>query len=596
MSQGIQRWPQAGRTPESIKDHGDTITTEINLILEYARDSNKNVKKASKDIPAKVYEPLFKSIQTFIRRATKPDTNERVQREELYDMVKDIHTNIQKVQHRLDTPSTQGNPKLNNTRSWAQMVGGIALPPSVQSKISNGTGLAPSNCTTIEDFKHKEVVMRRTNNRAVIEGLRKADPIHLRELLNAAIKRANIPTVNNARFTAAKINARGSIVAHTETASQAEALRIHRAAWAPLFAGDMEVMVPTYPVLVHAVPIKSIDLTRKDELFQLFSIENPETIGNHRLIDARWLKRYKEGQRDGSLIIDCETPEGANALIRAGRVVWRGGLKLTKKCDPECQFLRCLKCYRYGKCKGTYCTNPETCGKCASTEHNSNDCQAREKKCALCGGPHPAWSQTCREYKKEQQRVEAAKVRLEIHPYFAEPARNITPGPSELSSSRESSQANTGSTRNSSRGGNSTIPSSPIETEEISIDLEGDLVIGDGIQAAVRCRKRKTANSPRKETEINPKRNARGRSASPTSRKTREIRARSKSKAPKTNRGTKETPLQVYEDWDGDSGDSDQEGSNLSRSSRSSRGGRPRAQTNPAPSSSRTPKASARKQ
>src|SRR5204862_411988 len=95
---------------------------------------------------------------------------------------------------------------------------------------------------------------------------------------------------------------------------------------------------------------------------------------------ARWLKKYKENQRDGSLIVDCETPEGANAIIKAGTLAWHHGLRVTKKCDPACQFLRCLKCYRYGKCKGTYCTNSEICGKCTSKEHNTEECTSKEKK------------------------------------------------------------------------------------------------------------------------------------------------------------------------------------------------------------------------
>jgi len=160
-------------------------------------------------------------------------------------------------------------------------------------------------------------------------------------------------------------------------------------------------MIPTYPVLIHGVPIKSVNMDNKKESLELLRLENRQTIGDHKITDCRWLKKYKEEQKDGSLIIECETPEGANAIIKAGTLAWHHGLRQTKKCDAACQFIRCLKCYKYGKCKGTFCTNKETCGKCASTEHNTGNCMAKEKKCCLCGGQHFAWSQLCPEYKKE---------------------------------------------------------------------------------------------------------------------------------------------------------------------------------------------------
>ena len=359
-------------------------------------------------------------------------------------MIRDIQANVAiiKTQSRAyDGPTTT---KTANTMTWAQIASRDALPPSIQSRISSG-----STTASIDNAKHKEIVMRYKDNKPVPNSLHALKPSELTKALNDALQRSKVPQVNKARFTAARVNARGSIVAYTETAGEAEILRHNRDSWREEVAKGMEVIVPTFPVLVHGVPIKSVNLDKKEEMFELLRFENKQAMGNHKMADARWLKKYKEGQRDGSIIIDCETPEGANAIIKAGTLAWAHGLRPTKKCDPSCQFLRCLKCYKYGKCKGTYCTNNETCGKCASTEHNTGDCPATEKKCVLCGGQHYAWSQQCPEYKKEIQRVQNAKVRLELNPWYPEAARQVSPGPSKAGSETSNAQSTISSTQNS---------------------------------------------------------------------------------------------------------------------------------------------------
>lgn len=59
------------------------------------------------------------------------------------------------------------------------------------------------------------------------------------------------------------------------------------------------------------------------------------------MVDFRWLKRYKEGRKDGSLIIDFETPEGANAIIKAGTIAYYHGL------SPDKEVRQCVPIWSY---------------------------------------------------------------------------------------------------------------------------------------------------------------------------------------------------------------------------------------------------------
>ncbi len=430
MSQGRKKWPIVGQKHDILKEHGDLIIADIHQLQQYAQAGIEGTIRTPKDIPAKTYQPLFASVLAFVQRAIRPDKNELERQREVYSMVKDIQANVAIL--KATNASIVGTHVKNasNTRSWAQIASSVAAPPSIQRTISGASSAASS----IDNPKHKEIVIRQKGNKGVPESLRKLRAEELVRALNDALARAELPQVQAARFTAARINPRGSIVAHTETAAQAEILRYNREEWQREVIDGAEVVVPVYPVVIHGVPLRSVDLGNKTAVFDQLRFENRQALRDHRLVDCRWYRRYKEGQRDGSLIIDCETPEGANALIKAGTLAWAHGLRMVRRYDATSQFTRCLKCYTYGKCKGTFCTNSETCGKCASVEHNTGDCTSSTKKCCLCGGQHYAWSTQCTQYKQENQRVELAKARLEANPFYPEVSHQVSPGPSELSS------------------------------------------------------------------------------------------------------------------------------------------------------------------
>ena len=197
-------------------------------------------------------------------------------------------------------------------------------------------------------------------------------------------------------------------------------------------------MKPTYGVVAHGVPIRSITDMDKEAVIRKFELENRRALGNHRIVDWRWLKPPKEKQRDASLVLEFETAPGANTAIHAEVLCWDSTHKRTEKYDRACQVRRCFKCYQYGHI-GTQCRETETCGRCAAQDHNTKDCKAKQVKCCLCQGKHTAWSPACSIYRKETARVEEAKARLHANPYWPENPVYISPGPSEMGS-RSSSQ------------------------------------------------------------------------------------------------------------------------------------------------------------
>ncbi|CAH2006141.1 unnamed protein product [Acanthoscelides obtectus] len=84
---------------------------------------------------------------------------------------------------------------------------------------------------------------------------------------------------------------------------------------------------------------------------------------------------------------------------------------------------QCHRCQKYGHAQ-SYCTAPPKCLKCAS-DHMTHLCpqtEQEERKCANCGGGHPANSRTCRFAPKKNLQVIAQRRNVS----YADAARDAT--------------------------------------------------------------------------------------------------------------------------------------------------------------------------
>ncbi|EON65744.1 hypothetical protein W97_04983 [Coniosporium apollinis CBS 100218] len=141
----------------------------------------------------------------------------------------------------------------------------------------------------------------------------------------------------------------------------AEELVCHHEEWEKSLGEKAAVQVPTYGVLLRGVPVKSVDLSKKEAEIGRFCMENQALIGGYTIKNLTWLTKLGEGKKD------------------------------------------------------------DTCGHCAETTHGTKECPNKEgkKKCCLCGGNHVAWSNQC-EYRKEIERVKAVKAAIQLQPFYPE--------------------------------------------------------------------------------------------------------------------------------------------------------------------------------
>ena len=90
-------------------------------------------------------------------------------------------------------------------------------------------------------------------------------------------------------------------------------------------------MKPTFGVVAHGVPIRSVADMDKEAVIRKFELENRRILGNHRIVEWRWLRPPKENQRDASLVLEFGTAPGANSAIHAEVLCWDSTHKRTER-------------------------------------------------------------------------------------------------------------------------------------------------------------------------------------------------------------------------------------------------------------------------
>lgn len=84
--------------------------------------------------------------------------------------------------------------------------------------------------------------------------------------------------------------------------------------------------------------------------------------------------------------------------------------------------LSCNRCYAVETHATSQCPHPNTykrCSECASSDHTFRDCQAREKKCINCDGPHSARAMRCPVRKEALREKEEEQRRNRTQPNFS---------------------------------------------------------------------------------------------------------------------------------------------------------------------------------
>ena len=126
------------------------------------------------------------------------------------------------------------------------------------------------------------------------------------------------------------------------------------------------------------------------------AVTNIEAENGVKIAKIAWLSSRVEIKEYGSMAVYFTKEENAAEALQNGFFTVAGESALTRPFLPRIGPQRCYKCQQVGH-KAYSCKGTETCAHCAQTGHNYHECRAEIPKCAVCGGPHGAFSKRCQQ-------------------------------------------------------------------------------------------------------------------------------------------------------------------------------------------------------
>jgi hypothetical protein len=126
--------------------------------------------------------------------------------------------------------------------------------------------------------------------------------------------------------------------------------------------------------------------------------EAAEALGEENevhIAKIAWLSKKDTGKAYGSMVIYVTKASEAARLLQGQYFHVAGESAYTRTFEHRQGPQQCYRCQELGH-KAYSCTKVQVCARCAKQGHHHSGCHAEIPRCALCQGPHEAFSKVCR--------------------------------------------------------------------------------------------------------------------------------------------------------------------------------------------------------
>ena len=440
-------WPEEVIWPVGLHEHATRLSGYVqNVLLHFQRETHA--------VPAdQVIKVMMATISLITKVQRTPDMST------VHDKIRGIHTEVTQnangVAKELAAMRDELKSLTNNVQTGAlasqeasaaakeaaevgktvagmtrdiknkgiQHQAGMPMSYAAAAAAAHGAVVASTystqNVRTATAPVQREIIVN-IRNPHTIQTLRAMNPRAMKAHVDAAIVQSENEHI--AKITTMSTNQlkSGDLSIRTATIGEMQTLRQFTDDWVPRLGSGTSVRTPTYGVLVHGIRTSTIDMEKFGQVRNEILQANKPFIPTADIRYIGWLTgKTPPVKAMSSIIIEFTKAEDANKIIDEG-LVWQGEMCQSERYERQCRLKQCFQCHKYGHI-GTQCKAARTCGYCA-LEHRTSECPTRTerdatRKCAVCHGPHEAWSHTCPTRKEELAKTKAAYTnRPRYHP------------------------------------------------------------------------------------------------------------------------------------------------------------------------------------
>ncbi|KAK8006759.1 hypothetical protein PG989_000749 [Apiospora arundinis] len=421
------QWPHVGNITTSISAHHHNLTGDLQRLQNYIK-TREETSSGAPGMPAARLKPLLSSFDSFLEKfsresgvqAWETHLNEitvaqKLQSQQIADLIKAVQT---ATAPPTAPDSVRGNRLQGNTSggypggSYASIAARAAEPsPAVKTVRSWTSATGTTHYEYITETHVREITIKlhdslRDDGKAIkswLQGSLAGNSRALINHINQAIHQgateppgapasgpsgpdvemadSNIaPTEELRPFHGIQVNSAtflksGDIQVHTAFVAQASLLLEHADQWVKYVGHKAKVVIPTYGVVIHAIPTNSFYPERPKEMATQLQTLNASMLQGATITHSGWLTSHGATKQMSSIVVEFSQPEPANRLIVSG-CLWSNESHLVERYDKSCRIKQCLRCQKYGHITTQCASAHDICGFC-SQSHDTRKCPVR---------------------------------------------------------------------------------------------------------------------------------------------------------------------------------------------------------------------------
>jgi hypothetical protein len=365
--------PNRARKQTASKSSGGAVEAIQSLRQLLEQDFNKKIESMKTEFQLE-FAKIRDRMADEVTRATAQMAQEL---SHVRDQLTQVHSELEQTRLQLDSLSKAGTPR-SPGQTYADAARMTPLSMSAPSSPAARSATPESVFCTVDTSRVPE------------DHIEDATPPMIRKTLEQEMRKSS--DQSHWRCVAVTRDGRNANRLRIIGRDEGEIQKIKTILEARKAPGARVLRDQLYPIKVDSVDRTAVF----DQEFNVLpgAMETLSQENEAQIAKVVWLSRKVIPKTYGSMVVYLTKNRDARRLLEEHYFLVAGESAYTSVFQQLNGPEQCYNCQELGH-KAFSCSKNRVCARCAGEGHHHRECQAQIPKCALCSGPHEAFSRNC---------------------------------------------------------------------------------------------------------------------------------------------------------------------------------------------------------